>query len=105
VQELLCQTQTSDTNKAWGDPEHPLSHSEKGSHVSSFWSREEFSHMHSIQSHYVYDVSNKAIIHVASVPLDSLSPGKPYLWEFLPNFPDPLTLLPNDGPVEFLLND
>lgn len=38
-------------------------------------------------------------------PLDSLSPGKPHLWELLPNFPDPLTLLPNDGPVEFLLND
>lgn len=38
-------------------------------------------------------------------PLDSSSPRKPYLWEFLPDFPDPLTLLPNDGPVEFLLND
>lgn len=94
----------SDTNKAWGDPVHPLFHSEKGSHVSSLWSRE-FSHIYSMQSHSIYDFSNKTVIHAAGAPPDSLSPGKPHLWELLPNFPDPLTLLPNDGPVEFLLND
>lgn len=38
-----ARTAMSDTNKAWGDPVHPLFHSEKGSHVSSLWSRE-FSH-------------------------------------------------------------
>lgn len=31
--------------------------------------------------------------------------GEPHLWEFLPDFSDPLAFLPNDGSVEFLLNN
>lgn len=35
----------------------------------------------------------------------SSPPAEPYLWELLPDLPNALALLADDGPVEFLLND
>lgn len=34
-----------------------------------------------------------------------MPPGNLYLWEFVTNFTDPFTLLPNDCAMESLLND